>query len=109
VSGVWLDSAPEEHRCRLPFLVPFRVRTGDRWKCRCGRVWRVTESATGREWRWENPPGELEGMKVFRPVTDEQLWCWISQELDLQTRDQDVCAETLVEIIRKHFEIGSRQ
>jgi len=48
-------------------------------------------------------------MKVFRPVTDEQLWCWISQELDLQTRDQDVCAETLVEIIRKHFEIGSRQ
>lgn len=59
-------------------------------------------------WTWENPPERPDFLKVFRPVTDDQLWYWINHELDLRTRDQDVSAETLVEIIKKHFEIGSR-
>jgi len=97
-------------------LLPFRVRTGDRWKCTtrlhegevCGRIWRVVDGPEGRMWEWENPD-RPEAWKVFRPVADDQLWYWIIHELDLQTPDQDVCAETLVEVVRKHFEIGSRQ
>lgn len=107
MSGVWLDSAPSEHACRLPILWPFHVRIGDRWKCRCGRVWRVVTDDNGRMWSPEDKAVDAE-LKVFRPVTDEQLWYWINHELDLQTSDQDVCAETLVEVIRKHFEIGSK-
>lgn len=115
MSGQWLAPVRDGHQCRLPMLIPFYVRTGDRWKCTdqlhegevCGRIWRVTENASGRMWTWENPD-QPDTWKVFRPVTEDQLWYWINAELDLQTQDQDVCAATLVEIIQKHFEIGSR-
>lgn len=105
-SGVWLDSAPSEHACRLPVLWPFHIRTGDRWKCRCGRVWRVVTDDNGRMWSPEDKAVDAE-LKVFRPVTDEQLEYWLNHELGVPL-DHPLEPRTVVEAIRKHFEIGSR-
>lgn len=97
---------------------PFYVRVGDRWKCTarihegeaCGRIWRVTMNPDSQRRMWTLEDGLApETWKVFRPVTEEQLWYWINQEMDLRTQDQDVSAATLVEAIQKHFEIGSRR
>lgn len=107
MSGVWLSSAPEEHACRLPILWPFRVRIGDRWKCRCGQVWRVVADMDGRMWTHDKPaPKEGKGLTVFRPVTDEQLDYWLCEELGAAAKTK--VAADVVAIIRKHFEIGSR-
>ena len=106
MSGVWLDSAPSEHACRLPILWSFHVRTGDRWKCRCGRVWRVVTDDNGRMWSPEDKAVDAE-LKVFRPVTDEQLEYWLNHELGVPL-DHPLEPRTVVEAIRKHFEIGSK-
>jgi len=108
VSGVWLSSAPEGHRCRLPILWPFHVRVGDRWKCRCGQVWRVVRHPVdgGRAWTEEDRLAPAGGLKVFRPVTDEQLEYWLNHELGVPM-DHPLEPKTVVEALRKHFEIGS--
>lgn len=115
MSGQWLAPVREGHRCRTPMLIPFHVRTGDRWKCTdrlhegelCGRIWRVTEDANGRMWTWENPDAP-ESWQVFRPATDEQLEYWLNHELGVPL-DHPMEPRTVLDALRKHFEIGSRR
>jgi hypothetical protein len=115
MSGQWLVPTAAEHRCRTPFLLPFYVHIGDRWKCTarlgegemCGRIWRVTEGPEGRIWMRDNPDAP-EDCQVFRPVTDDQLKYWLSQELGVPL-DHPLEPAKVVAAIRKHFEIGSRR
>lgn len=116
MTGQWLAPVAGEHRCRTPFILPFRVRTGDRWKCAarlyegevCGRTWRVTVDpySRTREWTLENPD-QPEAWKVFRPVSTEQLNYWLEQELGAASKTKT--ATDVVAAILKHFEVGSRQ
>jgi hypothetical protein len=115
LNGTWLAPVRGEHRCRLPLLLPFHVRTGDRWKCTarlhegeaCGRIWRVTDGPNGRTWTWENPDTPEE-WKVFRPVTPEQLAYWVEQEVGVPL-DHPLEPAKVLAAVQKHFEIGSRR
>jgi hypothetical protein len=114
MSGQWLAPAAAEHRCRTPFLLPFRVRIGDRWKCTrrlhdsevCGKIWRVIQDSDGRMWTEENPDTP-DDWKVFRAASEEQVNYWLKQELG--PLDQPIGAAKVVAAIMKHFEVGSRR
>jgi hypothetical protein len=109
-----------EHTCSKPYL--WFAKAGQQWRCgrampsgdRCGKLWEVIvdpDHGNPKKLAWREvgepePSGRLER---FQRVTDDELWYWLTEEMDLPHRDTDVNAETLIEAVRKHFVIGKVQ
>lgn len=89
--GKWLDPAPREHVCNLPWLT-WGVKVGKRWQCQsplgsdkrpCGIVWRVECAWPGGEKAWvpdelapkSEPAAVPDGVRKL--VTAEELDYWL--------------------------------
>lgn len=108
LGGQWLDPKPGAHECPRPYL--WFAKEGQRWQCgKCGKIWVVERDADGRIWLPEDP--EDASLAIFELVDKVELDRVLAEELDA---DAIVGAgsmhpvQTVVGVIRKHFDIGRK-
>lgn len=118
LGGRWLPPT-KVHECRLPYL--WFAKSGQRWECLgklgdgqtvCHRTWRVEDGMDGKLWVEEEhvePDGTFE---VFRRVDDNELEYWVGEELGGSLAfapGDNPDPKTVLDAVRKHFEIGRKQ